>query len=353
MRLWGAKVGGLGLVLAGAAFGGRAYAEPLDPVAAEAFFAEGRELLKEQKFAEACSKFEASQRLDPAIGTLMNLADCYERSGRFASAWVAFREAAGAASSAHQAPRAAHARERAAALEPRLCRLAVIVDRSDPRTVLRDGRPVDASVWNEPVPIDAGHHVITVQKDSTELLKREVDVVPMASGRCETVSITIPLDASVAKAQVAAPVATTLSSPATPGASSREPPSSEPHAGYAEPETGRRNPLVPALPLTVVGAGVVGMGLGAYFGLHAKSEWDTATAGCTSAGCGPSSQSLAASARSDAAIGSVAFIAGAALAVGGVVLWLVLPARDRSGASVAIAPTTTGSSHGVSAIGRF
>src|SRR6478672_5858918 len=97
-----------------------AHAQTRDPAAAEAFFAEGRTLLKQGRYAEACSKFEASQKLDPGNGTLMNLADCYEKSGRVASAWLSFREAAAAAASASQVARASHARARAASLEPRL-----------------------------------------------------------------------------------------------------------------------------------------------------------------------------------------------------------------------------------------
>ena len=67
--------------------GRSAGAEPRDPAAAEWLFREGRALMKKGDFAPACAKLAESQRLDPAVGTLMNLAECEERIGRTASAW--------------------------------------------------------------------------------------------------------------------------------------------------------------------------------------------------------------------------------------------------------------------------
>ncbi len=45
--------------------------------AAEALFSEGRSLSAKGRYAEACPKFEASQQLDPGLGTMLNLAECY------------------------------------------------------------------------------------------------------------------------------------------------------------------------------------------------------------------------------------------------------------------------------------
>ncbi len=60
---------------------------------AELLFQEGQQLIKDGKLAEACPKFEQSLRLDPAIGTLLSLAHCYDLSGRAASAWATYVEA--------------------------------------------------------------------------------------------------------------------------------------------------------------------------------------------------------------------------------------------------------------------
>ena len=57
-------------------------------------FEEGRELAKQNKFAEACDKFEKSYALDAGVGTELNLADCQEHLGHFAAAWRMFDEAA-------------------------------------------------------------------------------------------------------------------------------------------------------------------------------------------------------------------------------------------------------------------
>ena len=59
-----------------------------DKVAAEALFEEGRRLVAAGSFVDACPKFADSQRLDPSPGTLLNLASCYEKLGRSATAWA-------------------------------------------------------------------------------------------------------------------------------------------------------------------------------------------------------------------------------------------------------------------------
>src|SRR5580698_2604369 len=95
---------------------------------AQGLYDAAAELIKAGKFAEACPKLEESQRLDPAMGTQFFLAGCYEKTGRPTSAWSLFLEVAGAAKAAGNTVRETTARARAAALEPRLPRLRIVVD---------------------------------------------------------------------------------------------------------------------------------------------------------------------------------------------------------------------------------
>src|SRR5678816_498104 len=75
-------------------FGAPTLAQERDPAGAQALFDQARELTRQGRFAEACPKLQESNRLDPGIGTQFHLADCYEQSGRIASAWAAFLEVA-------------------------------------------------------------------------------------------------------------------------------------------------------------------------------------------------------------------------------------------------------------------
>src|SRR5262245_38802765 len=61
--------------------------------AAERLFLDGRELIKQGRLAAGCAKLQASEELEPSVGTLLNLGDCRERLGQTASAWAAFRKA--------------------------------------------------------------------------------------------------------------------------------------------------------------------------------------------------------------------------------------------------------------------
>ncbi|MFO0567610.1 MAG: hypothetical protein U0263_18270 [Polyangiaceae bacterium] len=56
-------------------------AQGRDATAAEALFNAGRDAVKAGDYPTACAKFRESNRLDPAPGTVLNLADCEEHLG--------------------------------------------------------------------------------------------------------------------------------------------------------------------------------------------------------------------------------------------------------------------------------
>src|SRR5258705_4587415 len=94
-----------------------ANAQPVgNKVLARQLFEQGRSLAKVNKWAEACPKFEASLRYDATLGTRLNLATCYEKLGKLASAWGLFRDSADLASQASDTARRDYALQQIAAL---------------------------------------------------------------------------------------------------------------------------------------------------------------------------------------------------------------------------------------------
>jgi len=136
---------------------------------ADALFRVGRDLMAAGKIAEACAAFEQSQKRDPAVTTLINLAACRERLGQLATAWELFLTAERQTQSASNGATAQlHkiALDRAAKLEPRVPKLTIhISDQSklDGLEILRDGERVADVMWNHALPIDGGTYTITAR----------------------------------------------------------------------------------------------------------------------------------------------------------------------------------------------
>jgi hypothetical protein len=138
-----------------------AFADESEP---ERLFREARSAMLEGRFDEACPKLEESQRLDPHVGTLLNLAACHERQGKVASAWVEYQKAHTAAQAEGQAERARLAEQRIAVIEPRVPWLRVAV-RGDSAgmTATLDGSELSAAALGTEMPVDPGVHVVSGQ----------------------------------------------------------------------------------------------------------------------------------------------------------------------------------------------
>jgi hypothetical protein len=283
---------------------GPATAQGNDSLGAESLFEQGRQLLQTGHYAEACVKLEASQRLDPGVGTLLNLGDCLEKSGRTASAWERFREAASAAVATGQREREIIARGRVDALASRLCRLRVNVSdaaRSVGAAITRDGIALDPAVWGEAVPVDPGLHQIVATAPGKRAWSAPANVdSATCPGTTNKVDVPSLEDEPSARAWPEPPVARSPSS--------------------AAQQTGRWG-FQRQLALSTGGLGVVAAGVGTYLALDARSIYDAAKSQCTVHGC-PDSASNAGT-LADFATG--AFVLAATAAATGLALWFTAP----------------------------
>ena len=156
--------------------------------AAEKVFQDGKALLAEGKTDEACDAFRRSQELEARVGTLLNLADCEERRGRIATAWVAFVDARALAMRLNDA-RATLADQRAAALAPKLSYLTMKVataGRPEGLVVRRNGASVPTAELDLEVPLDPGRYEIEASAPGLVAWKQSIE---LALGQRATIEI--------------------------------------------------------------------------------------------------------------------------------------------------------------------
>jgi hypothetical protein len=313
-----------------------ASAQEQTEAAATALFDQGRNLMQQGKYAEACPKLAESQRLAPSGGTLLNLADCYEHTGQTASAWATWKDAAARANAAGKSDVEKRALGRAAALEPNLAKLAISVDPASDvpgLEVKRDGVKVGHAEFGVPIPVDPGSHVIDATAPNKQPFSGKVDVAPKQANATLTVTLV--------DAPQAAPTPTPETAPAPA-------PAPSPTSGTPEQPSSTWSGQKTAA-LIVGGVGLVGIGVGSAFGLIAKSKNDQALQNCrTSTLCSQTGLNLTDDAKSAATVSTVAFIAGGVALAGGVVLWLTAPSHASS-TGLSVSPLV-GSSVGGAAV---
>ncbi|MDI1443168.1 hypothetical protein [Polyangium sp. 6x1] len=147
-----------------------------DPAAAEALFRVAKGLMEKKNYAEACPKFEASYKLDPAVGTKLNWADCLEKQGLLARAWAVWGEARDQAKREGDKPRGDLAARRQKELDPRLPQLTVQVKGSvEGLAVYRDEVKLDPVTFGVPLPVDPGKHVVTLRRGKDVLKEASVE----------------------------------------------------------------------------------------------------------------------------------------------------------------------------------
>jgi hypothetical protein len=293
-----------------------ALAQSRDPAAAQALFDQARQLVKQGRYADACPKLEESNRLDPGIGTQFHLADCYELSGRIASAWATFLDVASQARAANQAEREGAAQKRATKLEARLPRLTLNVpdgSKTPGLEVRRNGLLIGAAQWGTPMPVDPG----------------EVEIVATAPGRRPLTQSLRLEEGKTASFDLPALLAASDSGPdqtLTPHDAAEPAPDSPAEnanaPAAAATESGGSMPLV----ITLAAVGVVGLGVGATFAMMANSTNDDSAQYCEPEdpnACSQRGVDMRDDARGKGNVATIGFVAGGAALAGAGVVWLL------------------------------
>jgi hypothetical protein len=284
---------------------------------AEQLFEDARKAMAAGDIATACPLFDASYKLDPALGTLLNMAACYEQLGRVASAWGRYREVISIALKEGDEQRVTIARERAAALEPRLPRLTIKGPGKAIRglEVTRDDVPVDPSVLGAGIYVDPGEHAVSASAPGRRPFSTRVIAVEGKIAVVEIPELEIEPEAEVPPAVNVIRV----------------------RDDELDPGRNRR-----VLGLGLGGAGIAVLATGLGFGLSARGSWQSAfddgLCDETTLACTPAGQERTSSARRNATVANVISGAGAAIIVAGAVVYVTAPKRSR----LTVAPTAEG-----------
>ncbi len=133
---------------------------------AEDLFRDGKKLLAEKRYDEACPKFAESARIEPSSGVELALGLCYEAQGKTASAWGAYSEVVVLARRDTRRDREQAAIKHLAALEAKVSHAAFVVPKEmaalDGFELRQDGVVLNRAAWGRS-PVDPGEHRIEAQ----------------------------------------------------------------------------------------------------------------------------------------------------------------------------------------------
>jgi hypothetical protein len=273
----GARWARAGCVCAALGAATLAQAQPADPqrfAAAQTLFNKGVEALDAKKYDVACPMLAEAVSLEPdAIGARFVLAECYEHQGKLASAWSTYLQAQSQAEKVGRADRAAEAKKKAAALQPRLAMLTLVVPdavRALPGLVIRrDGIEVGPAQWGTALPVDKGSHAVVVAAGGRTA--RESGVVVTEDGASVSFEVQMPL--ATAPVPSASAMATAMVTGAVPSPTAS--------AAVTSPPRGSETPGSPLRTAGfVLGAvGIAALGGGAAAGAVAFGK-EGASEGC-------------------------------------------------------------------------
>lgn len=320
-------------------------AEPRDTVAADALFRDGRALMKQKKLAEACPKLAESYRLDPAVGTLFNLAQCEEDLGRLAHAFERWQAVVDALSVGGKLAdkRLPVARQHVADLDKKVPRLTLRIKKGSPEDtiVLRDGVEIRGAGLGTPLPVDPGDHTLLAR---AAYKKDGVTKVTLAPGDAKELEVA-PGEEDGTRPKPPPP--TTAAPPAT--SSAPPPPKAPPPASSTAPRpvelttSGSSRRTMGYVALGVGGLGILGGGVTALLLSSKQSTVDEHCSADTKR-CDAEGASAASSGRTLLKVNTALFAVGVVGA--GVGTYLVVTSDGRRTTGLTLAPTVGGAAVG-------
>jgi hypothetical protein len=303
---------------------------PEDEARRTALYRDGYEAANAGRWAEAKERFTAALAIRTSPKVLFSLAQVEERLDQLVGARRDYLRAMEAARASGEGDVALAAEGALSSLERRVPTLRIVVDGEGAATAAIDGVPVSIGT---PVQVDPGSRQVVVSAPRMSAARSNVAI---AEG--QHLDVPIRLEAV----------------PSEPAPITSAPPSSASDA-YAGPvvEPDRSGSPWRTVALVGAGTGAVALGIGGYFGLHAKSENDQSySSGCSGNHCTPEAASIRRDALSAANASTSFFIVGGALAAGGLVLWLVAPSASGDG-GMGVAPVALGSGSGLALRGGW
>jgi hypothetical protein len=257
------------------------------------------------RWADAAAKLQAVLAIRSSAKVRFTFGQAEEHLGKLATAYDAYTQALADAGAAGEPDVADTAGRALRALGPRVpvLRVKVTGAGASAATATIDEH---ATKLGDPVRVDPGEHVVEVTAPGAKAAQSKITV---AEG--ERVEVPVEL---VAEDFHTAPEAS-------------------PAPAEAEAEPGPAAPSGPfpwrTVGLVAAGVGVVGMGVGTYFGIDAISKNSTSNqTGCNGNVCTQGAYDTREDAKSAATASTIAFVVGGVLAAGGITLWLLGPKGD-------------------------
>jgi len=294
------------------------------PEEAERLFDEGKKLLAEHKYDEACRLLARSEEMDPADGTLLALGLCHEQAGWLVAAFGELSEVLRRSIASGREDRQRVARSALARITPRVGRLTIRLDGGgDGLVVTNDGVAVPLAALGREAAVDPGVHTIELRRGGAVMWTSQLGI---AAGSSAVVVVPIPKSAAPDVVAVAPPRAddashASMSSTSSAGAGA----AGAPWYGYA-----------------IGGVGLGVLAVGGVFGLRSFTQWSDVRRQCDPSACtDPGAGGAAASAEHSATAANILITSGLVLVATSVVI-LLWPRSSSSSASATMrAPALT------------